>query len=96
MISLGVLGAVLVLIAVALYLPLLLSDGASIHALMALAAGSTIAGNLFVLGAASNVIVIQNAELHGEHSLTFWAFAWSGIPVTALNMLVYMAWFALW
>lgn len=81
---------------VALYLPLLLSDSASIHALMALAAGSTIAGNLFVLGAASNVIAIQNAELRGEHSLTFWAFARSGIPVTALNVLVYMAWFALW
>jgi len=29
---------------------------------MALAAGSTIAGNLSILGAASNVIIIQNAE----------------------------------
>ncbi len=80
---------------VVLYLPLLLNAGASHEVLLILAAGSTIAGNLFVLGAASNVIVIQNAELRGDHSLTFWAFARSGIPVTALNVGVYLAWFAL-
>jgi Na+/H+ antiporter NhaD/arsenite permease-like protein len=41
---------------VALYLPLL--SAASVKGLMALAAGSTIAGNLFILGAAINVIII--------------------------------------
>lgn len=80
---------------VALYLPLLQSAGGAPEPLLALAAGSTIAGNLFVLGAASNVIVIQNAELRGDHSLTFWAFARAGIPVTFLNFWVYMAWFLL-
>jgi len=45
---------------VALFLPLL--QGAGLPVVMALAAGSTLAGNLFVLGAASNVIVIQAAE----------------------------------
>ncbi len=71
---------------VALYQPLL--AGASVEDLMALAAGSTIAGNLFILGAASNVIIIQNAERSGE-TLTFLEFAKVGIPLTAVNVLVY-------
>jgi len=58
------------------------------QALMALAAGSTIAGNLFILGAASNVIIIQNAEKNGE-TLTFLEFARVGVPLTLLNVLVY-------
>ncbi|HNZ05821.1 MAG TPA: SLC13 family permease, partial [Methanothrix soehngenii] len=53
---------------VALFQPLLHNPSA--QDLMALAAGSTIAGNLFILGAASNVIIIQNAEKSGE-TLTF-------------------------
>lgn len=56
--------------------------------MIALAAGSTIAGNLFVLGAASNVIIIQNAEKQGS-TLTFLDFAKVGIPLTAVNVLVY-------
>jgi len=55
---------------------------------MALAAGSTIAGNLFILGAASNVIIIQLAEKKGK-TITFLDFAWVGIPLTILNMIVY-------
>jgi Na+/H+ antiporter NhaD/arsenite permease-like protein len=71
---------------VALCQPLLKNP--SPQALMALAAGSTIAGNLFILGAASNVIIIQNAEKSGE-TLTFLEFARVGIPLTILNVLVY-------
>ena len=56
---------------------------------MALAAGSTIAGNLTILGAASNVIIIQNAEKKGE-TITFWEFARIGIPLTIINSLVYL------
>jgi Na+/H+ antiporter NhaD/arsenite permease-like protein len=56
---------------------------------MALAAGSTIAGNLFILGAAINVIIIQNAEKESE-TLTFFDFAKVGVPLTTLNMLVYL------
>jgi Na+/H+ antiporter NhaD/arsenite permease-like protein len=58
------------------------------QALMALAAGSTIAGNLFILGAASNVIIIQNAEKSGE-TITFLEFARVGVPLTLVNVLVY-------
>lgn len=71
---------------VALYLPLL--SGASVKGMMVLAARSTIAGNLFILGAASNVIIIQNAEKENE-TLTFLDFAKVGVPLTILNMLVY-------
>ena len=56
---------------------------------MALAAGSTIAGNLFVLGAASNVIIIQNAEKRSKEKLGFFEFARVGVPLTIINMLVY-------
>ena len=71
---------------VALFQPLLHNPSA--QDLMALAAGSTIAGNLFILGAASNVIIIQNAEKSGE-TLTFLDFARVGVPLTALNVSVY-------
>jgi Na+/H+ antiporter NhaD/arsenite permease-like protein len=71
---------------VALFQPLLLNPTS--RDLMALAAGSTIAGNLFILGAASNVIIIQNAEKRGE-TLSFLDFARVGVPLTVLNVLVY-------
>lgn len=74
---------------VALYLPLLTVSGASIPQLMALAAGSTIAGNMLILGAASNVIIIQNAEKQGA-TLTFFEFAKVGIPLIILQMMVYL------
>ncbi|MEM2874697.1 MAG: SLC13 family permease [Candidatus Hadarchaeales archaeon] len=73
---------------VALLLPLVVA-GSSIKELMALAAGSTIAGNLTILGAASNVIIIQSAEKRGE-TLTFADFVRVGGPLTVLNALVYL------
>jgi len=81
---------------VALYLPVLTHAAASIKEFMALAAGSTIAGNLLILGAASNIIVIQNAEKRAGKTITFLDFAKVGIPLTALNTLVYWAYFALY
>jgi Na+/H+ antiporter NhaD/arsenite permease-like protein len=80
---------------VALYLPLLLHAGAGLPALMALAAGSTIAGNLLIMGAASNVIIVQNAERAGV-GLGFVQFARVGIPVTLLNSLIYWAYLSWW
>lgn len=74
---------------VALYLPLLLHAGASTKEVMALAAGSTIAGNFFILGAASNVIIIQNAEKKTGETITFLEFAKIGVPLTVLNVAVY-------
>jgi Na+/H+ antiporter NhaD/arsenite permease-like protein len=74
---------------VALYLPVLSHLGAATKEMMALAAASTIAGNFSILGAASNVIIIQNAEKKAGETLTFWEFVRVGIPLTAVNTLVY-------
>jgi Na+/H+ antiporter NhaD/arsenite permease-like protein len=74
---------------VALYQPMLIHAGTMTKGFMALAAGSTIAGNLFILGAASNIIIIQNAEKKSHYTITFWDFAKVGIPLTILNTAVY-------
>lgn len=74
---------------VALYLPMLAQAGASTKEMIALAAGSTIAGNMLILGAASNVIIIQNAEKKSGDTLTFFEFAKVGIPLTIANILIY-------
>ncbi len=73
---------------VALYLPVLMHSGASQAALMALAAGSTLAGNLLVIGAASNVIIVQNAESRGYHG--FRLFDLSNFLFWCLQMAVFM------
>jgi len=80
---------------VALYLPMLGHLGAGTKGMMALVAGSTIAGNLTILGAASNVIIIQNSERKAGETLTFWEFTRIGIPLTVVNILVYWLYFLL-
>ncbi|KAF5031239.1 putative transporter [anaerobic digester metagenome] len=79
---------------VALFLPVLSHLGTSTVGMMALAAGSTIAGNMLILGAASNVIVIQGAEKEGE-TLTFCEFARVGVPLTLAQAVVYVVWLSL-
>jgi Na+/H+ antiporter NhaD/arsenite permease-like protein len=76
---------------VALFQPMILQAGGTTAQLMALAAGSTLAGNLTILGAASNVIIIQNAEKSGE-TLTFFEFARVGVPLTIIQVGIYWAW----
>ena len=78
---------------VALYLPVLSHLGAVTKEMVALAAGSTIAGNFSIVGAASNVIIIQNAEKQARETLTFWEFVKIGIPMTTVNALVYWLFF---
>lgn len=80
---------------VALYLPVMELAGSTGTELMALAAGSTIAGNLLILGAASNVIIIQNAEKRGGATISFLDFAKIGVPLTIVNTIVYWAYFEL-
>ncbi|QVL56802.1 MAG: hypothetical protein KFB93_05305 [Simkaniaceae bacterium] len=74
---------------VALYLPTIKQLGSSIPTYMALVAGSTVAGNFLIFGAASNLIIIQNAEKRGDIGMTFGAFAKVGIPFTIINILIY-------
>ena len=76
---------------VAFFEPMILQAGGTTAQLMALAAGSTIAGNLTILGAASNVIIIQNAENEGE-ILTFLEFARVGVPLTIVQVGIYWVW----
>jgi Na+/H+ antiporter NhaD/arsenite permease-like protein len=78
---------------VALFQPMIQQAGGTTVQLMALAAGSTIAGNLTILGAASNVIIIQNAEKSGE-TLTFFEFARVGVPLTIIQLGIYWMWLA--
>jgi len=78
---------------VALYLPMLAQLESSTRGMLSLAAGSTIAGNLSILGAASNVIIIQNAEAKSGDTLTFWEFIRIGVPLTIVNVLVYWLFF---
>jgi Na+/H+ antiporter NhaD/arsenite permease-like protein len=76
---------------VALFIPLFQQAGMSVNEAMALAAGSTLAGNLMILGAASNVIVIQNAERQGE-TITFMEFIRLGIPFTLVTGAIFVIW----
>jgi Na+/H+ antiporter NhaD/arsenite permease-like protein len=101
--SVGVIMAVSVLLSqlisnvplVALYLPVLSHLGVTTKEMLALAAGSTIAGNFSILGAASNIIIIQNAEKKAGETLTFWEFVRIGIPLTIANILIYWLFFLL-
>lgn len=54
-----------------------------------LAASSTVAGNLTILGAASNVIIIEAAESRGIRAFTFLEFLKIGSLVTLINILIY-------
>jgi Na+/H+ antiporter NhaD/arsenite permease-like protein len=72
-----------------LYLPLLQGLGANTPAYMALAAGATLAGMLTILGAASNVIIIENAERRAGVTLSFAEFARAGVPLTVVCVAVY-------
>lgn len=76
---------------VALFTPLFQQAGMSVNEAMALAAGSTLAGNLTILGAASNVIVIQKAESQGE-TVTFMEFLSLGIPFTLVTGVIFVVW----
>lgn len=79
---------------VALFEPLILSAGGGTIQVLTLAAGSTIAGNLTILGAASNVIIIQNAEKKGS-TVTFLEFAKIGVPLTIIQVVIYWVFLSL-
>ncbi len=74
---------------VALYLPLLIQHQLTQSHLFALAVGSTIAGNLTILGAASNVIIIHKAEKKDKYVFDFFEFLKLGLPLTLINLVIY-------
>lgn len=56
---------------------------------LSLAAGSTLAGNLTVLGAVSNVIIIDSAEARKQKAFSFVEFVKYGIVITAATCAVF-------
>ncbi|HEV2166742.1 MAG TPA: SLC13 family permease, partial [Thermoplasmata archaeon] len=75
---------------VALQIPVLHAAGygpSNPWAWVALAGGSTLAGNLTLLGAASNLIVVQQSERAGIR-IGLTQFVRIGLPITALTVLV--------
>ncbi len=78
---------------VELYLKLL-NGGGSTGTFMMLSVISTVAGNLFIISAASNVIVVQQAEKFGATPFTFWQFCWWMLPITAFCVMVSYGWIA--
>ncbi len=75
---------------VEIYLNLL--DQPGVATSMLLAASSTLAGNLFILSAASNVIVVQQCEKLGARPFGFWQFFLLNLPVTLVSLLVSYLW----
>lgn len=71
---------------------MLLEAGAADTEFLALAAGSTIAGNLTILGATSNIIIIQNAEQRGV-TITFIEFLRFGILMAIPQTPIFLVWF---
>ena len=68
----------------------LLFSSSDIIPWLALAAGSTLAGNLTLLGAVSNVIIIDSAERRGEKAFSFFDFLKYGLLVTMVTALVFV------
>jgi Na+/H+ antiporter NhaD/arsenite permease-like protein len=58
---------------------------------MALAGASTLAENLTILGAASNVIILEAAEKRKEKAFSFVDFLKAGSIVTAANIAILYA-----
>lgn len=56
-----------------------------------LAMASTIAGNLTILGAASNVIILEVLEARYGRTISFTEFLKVGVVVTAVNIAIYTA-----
>lgn len=78
---------------VALEIPVLLAAGYSAStpvAWVALAAASTLAGNVTLLGAASNLIVVELAERSGV-PIGLRAFVRHGLPIAAVSIVVLVA-----
>ncbi|MDB5310639.1 MAG: ybiR 2 [Gemmataceae bacterium] len=61
---------------------------------LALAASSTFAGNLTVLGSVANLIVVEQARKEGV-LIGFWDYCRVGIPITLLTLLMGAGWLSL-
>ncbi|MGA2874879.1 MAG: SLC13 family permease [Nitrososphaerales archaeon] len=62
---------------------------------LALAAGSTLAGNLTLLGAVSNVIILDSAEARKQKAFSFFEFLKYGSVVTLVTCFIFLAFLVL-
>lgn len=67
--------------------------GRDVDSWLALAMSSTIAGNLTILGAASNIIILEVLESRIGTTITFTEFLKIGAIVTLINTLIYLQFF---
>jgi len=74
---------------VSLFISVLSSLNAPEISYISLAAASTIAGNLTILGAASNVIIVQNIENRKQESISSIEFFKIGLFFTLINSFIY-------
>jgi len=58
---------------------------------LTLAASSTLAGNLTLLGSVANLIVAESAKRH-QVDLTFWEYTKSGLIITILTLAISTTW----
>jgi Na+/H+ antiporter NhaD/arsenite permease-like protein len=79
--------------AVLLLAPLVEGLGSQPRDWLALAMVSTFAGNLTLLGSVANLIVVEGARRAGV-VVGFWDYLRVGVPVTALTILLGLAWLA--
>ncbi|MFP3347794.1 MAG: SLC13 family permease [Thermoproteus sp.] len=61
-----------------------------VWAWLTLATAATVAGNVTLLGAASNIIILEVLESKYSRTLKFREFAERGIAITAINMALYL------
>ncbi len=80
---------------VTLYLQILNSYHATWQSYLALSVASSIAGNIFLLGAASNIIIAENLEKNTNQTITSFEFFKYSIVLTILNIFIYLLVFAI-
>lgn len=74
----------------AIFLPLLQHASVSTQHYLLLAVSSTLAGNVFVLGAASNVIILQSAKKIGSSDFPIWQFFLIGLPTSLISLAIFL------
>lgn len=72
------------------YMSTLGYTGNDVKAWISLAMSSTIAGNLTLFGAASNIIILEMIESRYNFTISFKKFFKIGVVVTAINLTVYL------
>lgn len=80
--------------AVLLLKPLVASMTQPIAGWLTLAASSTLAGNLTLLGSVANLIVAESAKRR-QVELTFWEYTKSGLIITILTLVISTIWLAI-